>query len=171
MKKGFCFLFFMIAGFITLHSQTINLWVNDTAKAQNVLLGYGDRTGLENSDFNQYILEEYESYEADEGVCSYLEKNTDSLEITIVLGTWCHDSKEQVPRFFKILDKIRYNSEKVELIGVGGDKLAGEVDISGLNIEYVPTFIFYKNEKELGRIIETPMSTLEEDMMLIIRNQ
>jgi len=42
------------------------------------------------------------------------------------------------------------------------------MDISALKIERVPTFIVYDGIKELGRIIETPAETLEEDLLMIL---
>ena len=44
-----------------------------------------------------------------------------------------------------------------------------EVDIEDLNIELVPTFIIYKKGEEIGRIVETPYDTLEEDIWKIVQ--
>jgi hypothetical protein len=39
-----------------------------------------------------------------------------------------------------------------------------------MNIEYVPTFIFYNNKNvEIGRIVEQPNSTLEKDILQLLR--
>ena len=43
-------------------------------------------------------------------------------------------------------------------------------ELHGYEIEYVPTFIFYREDKEIGRIIETPILSLEEDMLAILIN-
>ena len=56
---------------------------------------------------------------------------------------------------------------------VNRDKKNPESDIEYLNIERVPTFIFYKtggdgSKKEIGRIIETPVRSLEEDLLDIL---
>jgi hypothetical protein len=41
-----------------------------------------------------------------------------------------------------------------------------------LNIERVPTFIFLKNNIELGRIIEYPLASLQQDMInILIRDE
>jgi len=40
-----------------------------------------------------------------------------------------------------------------------------------LNITNIPTFIFYKNGKEMHRIVESPMESLEKDMLKIITGQ
>ncbi|MEJ2614863.1 MAG: hypothetical protein P8Z35_07895 [Ignavibacteriaceae bacterium] len=37
-----------------------------------------------------------------------------------------------------------------------------------MKIELVPTIIFYKDEKELGRIVETPNDSLEKDILKIL---
>lgn len=49
-------------------------------------------------------------------------------------------------------------------------KKAEGFDIDQFIIERVPTFIFYKNESEIGRIIETPVETLEKDILNILKN-
>jgi len=44
--------------------------------------------------------------------------------------------------------------------------LSNDIDVYG--VENVPTFIFFRNGEELGRIIEAPDKSLEEDMAGII---
>jgi uncharacterized protein (DUF1015 family) len=39
-----------------------------------------------------------------------------------------------------------------------------------LEIEKVPTFIVYRNGEEIGRIIETPIKSMEEDLYEILKN-
>ena len=41
-------------------------------------------------------------------------------------------------------------------------------ETEGLNIEKVPTFIFYKNGIEIGRIIESPEKSIEKDFLKIL---
>jgi len=41
----------------------------------------------------------------------------------------------------------------------------------GLNIIRVPTMLFYKNGKEVNRIVESPIESLEEDMAQILSGQ
>jgi hypothetical protein len=38
-------------------------------------------------------------------------------------------------------------------------------------IEYVPTFIFSKNGKEINRIVEFPIFSLEKDMLDILQGK
>jgi len=63
---------------------------------------------------------------------------------------------------------VNYDTRHVELICVDKNKSAGQTNIESLNIELVPTMIFYKNDQEIGRIIETPQITLEKDILNFI---
>lgn len=112
--------------------------------------------------------DEYFNYDVDAIAADQIIPLVEDIKIKIVGGVWCDDSREQIPRFYKILDYLTFPEDNVELILVDRNKvgLAGEVD--GLGIDFVPTFIFYKNNNELGRIIETPYESLELDMLSIL---
>ena len=69
------------------------------------------------------------------------------------------------------MDLVGFNYRKLELIAVDRDKKAGDLDIAELKIERVPTFIFYKKKKELGRIIEVPYDLIEKDILKIINGK
>lgn len=132
--------------------------------------GKYDRIFLQTGEFGSHFNFEYQHYLVDQDALADLEKHIYKYQISIVLGTWCHDSQEQVPRFIKILDKLNYNTRNLEIICVDRDKLAGEINIESLDIQRVPTFIFYKEAKEAGRIIETPFNSLEKDILTIIED-
>jgi hypothetical protein len=133
-----------------------------------ILIGHCTFEGLTEVEFGEYAME-YDSYEPDPQVISKLAGFGYNYSIVIVLGTWCHDSQEQLPRFNRILDEIGYASGEVSLIAVDGNKKCDLVDIEELNIEFVPTIIFYQNREEIGRIVETPEVSLEADWLSIIQ--
>jgi thiol-disulfide isomerase/thioredoxin len=95
----------------------------------------------------------------------------DDLEITIVLGTWCPDSRREVPRFMKLVTAWGFPEEKIRFIGVDINKVAPLGDYPALGIERVPTFIFYENKIETGRIIEVPVTSLEQDTRDILKRK
>lgn len=84
------------------------------------------------------------------------------------MATWCGDSRDWVPRFYKIMDELDFKSKNLTLICVDRDKKAPGTKVEELNIEKVPTFIFYRKKKELGRIIEVPGDLLEKDILKIL---
>jgi len=90
------------------------------------------------------------------------------VDITVFLGTWCSDSKREVPRFFAIADEVNNSNFHYTLIGVDRSKQDGAGKAKAAGIERVPTFIFYQKGKEIGRIVETPERTVEDDWLAIL---
>jgi hypothetical protein len=72
------------------------------------------------------------------------------------------------PGFFKVLDHVEFPAETMKLVMVDRDKKSGTDAEDGKNIHHVPTFIFYKDGMELGRIVETPIESLEDDIFNIL---
>ncbi|MEZ4907148.1 MAG: thioredoxin family protein [Saprospiraceae bacterium] len=92
----------------------------------------------------------------------------DDISIKVFLGTWCSDSRREVPRFIKILNEAGFDMQNLEIMCLDRDKKAPDYTSNTFNIQYVPTFIVYQKNKELGRIIETPENTLETDLLKIL---
>lgn len=90
------------------------------------------------------------------------------ITIKIFMGTWCHDSKREVPRFYKILNTLNYDQTNLQIVGLNKDKKGYFNDYSYLNIKNTPTFIFFKNDEEIGRIIERPKGSLELQIQNIL---
>jgi thiol-disulfide isomerase/thioredoxin len=87
------------------------------------------------------------------------------------MGTWCSDSQEQTPVFYKVMDACDFNEELIEVIGVNDTKTTPDNLQEGFDLERVPTFIFYKDGIEIGRIVEYPQETMEADMLKIVSGQ
>jgi len=52
------------------------------------------------------------------------------------------------------------------MVAVNSSKEAGLIDLVNYSIQKVPTFIIYRRGHEVGRIIETPFTTLENDLLM-----
>ncbi|MFA6598478.1 MAG: thioredoxin family protein [Ignavibacteriaceae bacterium] len=164
MKSLLIVLFFSLVSF----AQTTNQRVIDQKSGKPVLVGICDRDAFKDTSFAWWFNSEYENYDVDKETLANIKMDNEFHSITIVMGTWCSDSRREVPRFYKILDFLKFPSEKVKLIMVDRKKGAAEVDISSLKIELVPTIIFYNDGLEIGRIIESPKESLEKDLAAIL---
>jgi thiol-disulfide isomerase/thioredoxin len=85
----------------------------------------------------------------------------------VFFGTWCPDSKREVPRFLKIADLVGIARDSVKLYGLDRSKTSPDGLTEKYAITRVPTFIFLKNAQEVGRITEFPQTTLEGDILKI----
>lgn len=169
MKKSLSLTLFAIATLInSAISQELNRVINDPKSVEEILIGFCDKSGLEAGIFSPFFAEEYSRYQQSTEILQQESKKLSQIRITIVMGSWCGDSKEQVPRFYKILDHIGFEQDRVVLISVDRNKNGHDVPVESYKIERVPTFIFYKGDKEVGRIIETPTKTLEDDFLKIL---
>ena len=133
------------------------------------LLGYFTYGQMARQPHSAWYMKGFDEYQLNnEPLGKLLEIPKEELTIKIVMGSWCPDSRREVPRFMRILDKWQFPIAKVIFIGVDNAKLAPVGEYTGLNIERVPTFIIYKNNIEAGRIIENPKTSLEQDMVNIL---
>lgn len=154
---------------ITLYSQKIqNKIVYDSVAKQKILINEVDRKAFKHKSFKKWFNSNYSSYNVNLDLASEIRNLMPAnLEILIIMGTWCSDSRREVPRFLKIVDIAGLPEPKIYCVN---RKLKSDIDISKYNIKYVPTIIFFVNKNEIGRIIETPKKSLEEDILEIFEN-
>lgn len=133
-----------------------------------MLIGKANRKGLQMDAFKDWFVPGYEDYKADPETFNKLKPFLKDISITIFMGTWCEDSHRDVPHLYKILDRAAFDESKLTLITVSEEKTTPQGFENEYDITNVPTIIFYKDEKELGRIVEYPIETLEKDMLAIL---
>jgi thiol-disulfide isomerase/thioredoxin len=133
------------------------------------IIGYFNPEKLAQEPHSSWYQKEYEEYQINsEAINKLLDISKDNVKIKIVMGTWCPDSRREVPRMIRILDIWRFPMAQVSFIGVDNTKHSSVSEYGTLKIERVPTFIIYKNNVEAGRIIETPLTSLEQDIVNIL---
>jgi thiol-disulfide isomerase/thioredoxin len=130
----------------------------------------------------QYVPDEYQP--AEEALWP-LRQYDEPLTILTFFGNWCSDSKRELPRLFALLNLANNQNFSVKLFGLDRSKKDDAGFAETFNVTHVPTFIFLREEPEissngqdlreqslaeLGRIIETPTISLEQDWVDILRN-
>lgn len=133
-----------------------------------ILLGPINRNGLQKDEFKAWYDAGYKEYQPDAAVIDALKLLIKDVDITIFMGTWCEDSHRDIPDFFRILDALKYDESRITMFAVDEEKFEPQNEIETYNIIQVPTFIFYKDGKEINRIVEYSIRTLEQDMLDIL---
>lgn len=147
MKKRI-YLLIILLTVISAQSPQI---INDSKKDNPMLIGLSQRSDYEHSEhFKQWFNEEYESYEIDEETLYLTSAIEDEIKIECFMGTWCEDSRREVPRFYKILDQIKFNEKNLKIVSVDRGKVSPGGEEKGKNIHHVPTMIFY-SQGQIGR--------------------
>ena len=129
-------------------------------KSKNNLLGDIQIQNL----FTEYPLFKfrYDNYEVTNQINL---SDLEDISVVIMFGTWCHDSKREVPRMLRILDSAGVGTDQISLIGVDTKKAEPKGREKLYNLRNTPTLILLKNGKEVGRIIERPNVSLEADLI------
>lgn len=126
---------------------------------------------VKDSIFNTWFNMRYKQYETDPLAIAKLSTKINDFTIKGFMGTWCGDSKRETPRFFKVLDETGFDQSKLEMICVDRTKTTPDSLQKGFNIIRVPTFIFFKDGKEVGRYVEYPRESLEKDILKILNGE
>jgi hypothetical protein len=166
-------LFLCIFIITSLFSQEkkMNQKVFDTKSNHEIMIGNCTLAGISDSGFNSAFRTEYDAYKPDKEIISQITSLLDGVTVTVVMGTWCDDSRMQVPRFMRLYDTFEHSFPPPAFICVDRDKKAGDVSLEGMDILKVPTFIVSFNGRELGRIIEIPQTTIEKDFLDILKKK
>ncbi|WP_106794951.1 hypothetical protein [Aquimarina sp. Aq78] len=171
MKTIICIIITMILSIITLSAQSFN----HEAKVEGsspMLLGKINNQGLTQEPYNEWFSKNHKEYIPKQSSIDSLKTQLSSYTISLFMGTWCGDSKREVPRLYKILEESNFPIDRLTTVAVDRSREAykqspgGEHE--GLNIHRVPTLIFYKDGKEVNRIVESPINTIEEDILAIL---
>jgi len=152
---------------IQINAQDYKI-TTDEKNGESLILGYCPASAMNDSVFLNTWTTEYNNYQPDYETLDILEGKLEDVTIKIVFRSTCSDSREQLPRLFKILNELNYDVNSITLIGVNREKQGLSNEAEGLEIELVPTIIFYKAGSEIGRIVETPVESLEKDLARIL---
>ncbi len=143
---------------------------------QEILYGVIQKSELLRPGFTEWYQPGYTTYQPNAAVMQALRKvEKKGISVDVWLGTWCGDSKREVPRFLKIIDSFAGNPVPIKIIALGGrDSLYKQSpghEEEGKGIYRVPVFIVYKDGKEVGRINEYPVMSLEKDLLAILSGE
>lgn len=76
------------------------------------------------------------------------------FQVVVFFGTWCEDSQNLVPQFYRLADKSGFPDSSITLIGVDRAKTTLANLHKSFAITNVPTFIVMHDGKEAGRVVE-----------------
>lgn len=138
-----------------------------TAPAEKMILGWAERSDFNQPEFAQFTLV-YDTVHIAGEFVELIQQLHEDVEITIVLGSWCGDSKREVPRFLKLADAVGIQPARIKFYGVDRTKKSADGVTDTYDIHRVPTIIFKKEGVEIGRIVERPNVSIEADVLTIL---
>lgn len=109
------------------------------------------------------------AYHPQKEAIAFLKKELAAYELVIFLGTWCDDSHQLIPKLYATLQAAQYPTSQYKMYGVDRAKTTKYIEHQLYQITFVPTILVYKNNQEVGRIVEATRMSIEEDLAAILQ--
>ncbi|MEM9141725.1 MAG: thioredoxin family protein [Bacteroidota bacterium] len=167
MKTTLCIMLTAIG--ISLNGQNLEITPEN---GKSFLLGKLSLEAFAHESYKSWYAQGYKDYEVDDRLVNQFTDTLAQCRLQLFLGTWCGDSRREVPRIIKILEEARFPMERLDIIALdrrkGWYKRSPGGEEQGKNIIKVPTLVFLMDGKEINRIVESPKKSLEKDMEAIL---
>ena len=155
MKKIFLFAAILVlASCSSSHkSLKVKYQVVPDARAK-ILKGVINRSLIESDTSFAWFKENMKWGQADSAAVAAFGQKQHEFKMIVFGGTWCHDTQNLLPIFYRLIDKSGYPEKNITLVGVDRKKQSLNNLSKIYNITNVPTFIILKDGKEVGRVVE-----------------
>ncbi|MBS1566047.1 MAG: hypothetical protein JST39_16785 [Bacteroidetes bacterium] len=140
-----------------------------------MLLGIHPPQDLEQPPYGDWFNKNYADYTVDSSTADALKPLLKDKSFELYLGTWCGDSKREIPRMLKILRYAGVKPAQIKMIMVDTHdslyKQSPAHEEKDKDIHRVPDLLVYQKGQELNRIVEEPVVSLEKDLLRIAKNE
>jgi len=102
-------------------------------------------------------------YAPDPTAVAAIRAGAKQVTVLVIMATWCPDTRRELPRYFATMDAAGITDAVLTMVGVDRTKKDREGLTDQYGITRVPTFVFLRDGKEIGRVVErTPAGTTFE---------
>jgi thiol-disulfide isomerase/thioredoxin len=168
-------LIFLVACSHSLNNSATTTYSNNIVVNENnqtVILGNSSPKLLLQAPFSEWFVPNYQNYQVDSSYLPALKQAFKKKRIEIYAGTWCGESKADLPKMLKLLKEAAVDSTQIKLIFLNNTaaqyKQSPKHEEVGKNIVRTPTYIIYNGKNEMGRIIDSPIESFEKDLLKIL---
>ncbi len=91
--------------------------------------------------------------------------------VEVYFGTWCGDSRRELPRLWKAMTMAGGSVPfALRTVAMPRDKSHRRYP-DGVTVTKVPTFIVKRGGKEIGRVVETSPNGIENDLLALLSGE
>ncbi|MBG9375539.1 thioredoxin family protein [Panacibacter sp. DH6] len=148
----------IMLGLITVlstNAQVRNYEVStDAENNTKVLKGIISRNDIQNDTAFKWFNDNMKYGQADAAAVAAFKKHAQDIQLVVFGGTWCEDSQNLLPVFYRLVDKSGFPDSSITLIGLDRRKTTLYNLHKVFNVTKAPTFIVMHQGKEIGRVEE-----------------
>jgi thiol-disulfide isomerase/thioredoxin len=124
-------------------------------KNEKVLQGTINREVIEKDTAFNWFSTNYNYAQPAKSAVTAFASTKNNFKMIVFGGTWCEDTQNLLPMFYKLVAASKYPEKRITLVGVDRQKQSGNELSAKYNIKNVPCFIVLKNDgTEVGRVVE-----------------
>lgn len=140
------------------------LMVTKDKDGSKMLVGISDKNALMNDKAFGWFRKGYDQYKPDTAKVRVISQLAPSLRIEVFGGTWCDDTHDLLPEFYKVMDAAKVTDAQITLHLVNREKKAKDGSTEKYKITNVPTFVVFIKDKQVGNIVESAKKSIEADI-------
>ena len=138
-----------------IHAQVRSYEIStDPNNGEKVLKGLLSRADIENDTAFKWFKDNMKFGQADAAAVAAFKQHARDIQLVVFGGTWCEDTQNLLPVFYRLIDKSGFPDSSITLIGVDRPKTTLYDLHKAFNVTKAPTFIVMKDGKEVGRVEE-----------------
>ena len=138
-----------------IHAQVRSYEIStDPNNGEKVLKGLLSRADIENDTAFKWFKDNMKYGQADPTAIAAFKQHAQDIQLVVFGGTWCEDTQNLLPVFYRLIDKSGFPDSSITLIGVDRPKTTLYDLHKAFNVTKAPTFIVMKDGKEVGRVEE-----------------
>jgi thiol-disulfide isomerase/thioredoxin len=118
----------------------------------------------------KWLAKGEEEYKPNENALEPIGKLAKDYHFVVVIGTWCDDTRNLLPKFYKVVNESLIDLNSIQLFAVDRRKEGLNNEKKVFKIERVPTFIVFHQNREVGRITESVNESIEADLLKIMQD-
>jgi tetratricopeptide (TPR) repeat protein len=149
--------------------------ISPAAEDRPTLVGKVIRADMQKVPYAEWYDRHYAAHEPAKDLVEKLKGPLAGVSIETYFGTWCGDSRRQIPRLLRVLDDAGFDDKHLSMTGLSDGsmefkKAPGNPEAKRL-VHRTPTIVVVRDGVEIGRIVETPKASLEADLLAILEGR
>lgn len=160
MQKFFATLIFTFT-FLQITSAQVQYEVSkDQQNGLKTLKGILSIDVLKNDSAFAWMRNDISWYKPNSAAVTNLKAVKDTVQLIVVVGTWCEDSHIVFPQLLKLCTEAGFDFKRITIVGVDRKKTTLGSLCEALGVTKAPTILVLKAGKEIGRVEEYGTSGL-----------
>ena len=145
------------------------------AQERPILIGSVNRADLKTPPYSEWFDSQYSRYQPESAIVLKLRPLLGGVSIEAYFGTWCGDSRRQIPRLARLLDAAGVAEDRLSLVALSDRAMEFKRSPGHSEgkryVHRTPTIVIIRDGREIGRIVETPALSLETDLLAILEGR